>query len=869
MTPVASWPVPDADAYRLPRTVVPSRYVLTIEPDIANATFAGEEAVAIEVRAPISEIVLNAVKLEIEEAWIDRVSEAGPPADPTGSERRHATVTIEESTERVRLTLDAVADPGAWLLHARFRGELNDKLVGFYRSTFTDDAGEDHAIAVTQFEATHAREAFPCWDEPEHKAVFSITLIVPEHLCALSNAGELSNEPLGDGRRRVVFADTMKMSTYLVAFVIGPLDLTHPIDVNHTPLRVAHQPGKAHLTSFALESASFGLRFFADYYGIVYPGDKVDLVAVPDFAFGAMENLGCITFREVLLLIDPARATHPELQNVTDVIHHELAHMWFGDLVTMKWWNGIWLNEAFATFMEKKCTDAFRPEWNVWTNFGLSRTAAFDIDSLSSTRPIEFEVVSPKEAEGMFDVLTYQKGAAVLRMLEQYLGEDEFRDGIRHYLTAHQFANTETTDLWDAIEASSGEPVRQVMDTWIFQGGYPVIEAELVGPRTLRLRQERFHYAPDSTGGDDEPTVWSVPVVFTYQRHGERIPDRVLLTGREQDVELPPDVEWVHVDTGGWGFYRVRYVGELRRAVAAHVGELSPLERYNLVDHEFAFTLAGATTAAEFCEFARSFGDDTELSVWQRLSAAFNALDRLVDDDARPRLQAMVRALTAPALHRMGWTTTDGEDDVDRQRRAALFELLGTIGADDDVRVRARALHDAYLKNPGDSDPELVAAAITVIAESGTRDEFDAFVERWRECNNPQEELRYLYALARFHDDSAFRAMLDLSLTEVRTQNAPFLLGRALNNRTHGPVAWEFVRKNWPVLLERFPSSTVVRMAEGVRWLIEVADDVERFFAEHPVPQATKTMDQHLERLRVNVAFYQRERRSLAEALSA
>ncbi|MEY2422262.1 MAG: puromycin-sensitive aminopeptidase [Acidimicrobiaceae bacterium] len=862
MTPVASSSVPEVevDAYRLPRTVIPTRYVLTLEPDIAGAIFSGQEAVSVEILEPVSEIVLNALALEIDEAWIEQAD---------GGERRAATVTLDKSTERAHLALDRVAEPGAWVLHARFRGVLNDRLVGFYRSTFTDHGGPEQAIAVTQLEATHAREAFPCWDEPDFKAVFSVTLVVPDGLTALSNAGELSNQPLGDGRRQVVFADTMKMSTYLVAFVVGPLALTPPVDVNNTPLRIAHLPGKEHLTTFAIESASFGLQFFADYYGIVYPGDKCDLVAVPDFAFGAMENLGCITFREVLLLVDPKRATHPELQNVADVIHHELAHMWFGDLVTMKWWNGIWLNEAFATFMEIKCSDAFRPDWNVWVNFGLSRTAAFDVDSLSSTRPIEFEVVSPRDAEGMFDVLTYEKGAAVLRMLEQYLGETEFRDGIRHYLTTHQFGNTETTDLWDAIETSTGEPVRQIMDSWIFQGGYPVVEVELVGPRTLRLRQERFRFAVDDERAANDEPLWAIPIRFTYSDGNERSTDRVLLSSREQDVELPADVDWVHVDTGGSGFYRTRYVGELRRRLTAHVGELLPLERYNLIDHEFACTLAGTSTAAEFCDLARSFGDDTELSVWQRLSTAFAALDRIIDVDTRPRLQATVRAIAAPALHRMGWSTSEGEADVDRQRRSCLFELLGTTGADDDVRARARSLHEAYLKSSDDADPELVAAALTVIADSGTADEFQAFVARWRGADNPQEELRYLYALPRFHDDASFDQLLELSLTEVRTQNAPFLLGRALTNRTHGPRGWEFVRKNWSAILERFPSSTIVRMAEGVKWLTDAAPDVEAFFAEHPVPQGTKTLAQHLERLRVNVAFKEREHAALAKALSS
>jgi puromycin-sensitive aminopeptidase len=565
--------------------------------------------------------------------------------------------------------------------------------------------------------------------------------------------------------------------------------------------------------------------------------------------------------------------------NVADVIHHELAHMWFGDLVTMKWWNGIWLNEAFATFMEIKATDAFRPEWERWVSFGLSRTAAFEVDSLHSTRPIEFEVVSPEDAEGMFDVLTYEKGAAVLRMLEQYLGEDVFRDGIRHYLAMHQYSNTETTDLWDAIEESSGEPVRQIMDSWIFQGGYPVVEAELVGDRTLRLRQERFRYPvsegdgdidgrDDESAGGDEP-VWSAPILFSWSSSAGTHHDRVLLTGREHDVELPEPPDWVHVNAGGSGFYRTRYRGALRDRLVAHVGDLSPLERYDLIDDAFASVLQGRSTAAEFIDLARSFADDTDLAVWQRLAGAFSSLDRIVDDDTRVRLQSTVRALAAPALHRMGWTPSDDESDRDRQTRATLFEMVGVVGADDDVVARAHSMHDDYVDDPNRVDPAMAAAAVNVISDRGDADDFETFLARFRKTDNPQEEMRYLYSLARFRDKESFARMLDLCLSEVRTQNAPFVLARALTNRYNGPDAWDFIRRNWSTLLERFPSSTIVRMAEGIRTLSDpaVAQDVTRFFAEHPLPQASKTIAQHLERMRVNVAFRERERDALSAAL--
>ena len=364
------------------------------------------------------------------------------------------------------------------MISIEFAGVLNDKLHGFYRSEFTDGGGVTHVIATTQFEATDARRAFPCFDEPDRKAVFSVTLDVPDGLAAYSNGPEVDAAPLPQGGRRIRFGDTIPMSTYLVAFVVGPLVATDPVDVRGTPVRIVHVPGKGGLTAFALEAAGHSLEFFSDWFGIDYPAEKLDLVAIPDFAFGAMENLGCVTFREAVLLVDPARASRLELERVADVISHEIAHMWFGDLVTMRWWNGIWLNEAFATLMELLCVDHFRPEWDRWVSFGVERDAAMATDGLHATRPVEYPVGPPEEAQGMFDVLTYQKGAGVLRMLERYLGAERFRDGVRRYLETHRFGNTETADLWDAIEEASGEPVRDIMDSWILQGGFPLVTVD-------------------------------------------------------------------------------------------------------------------------------------------------------------------------------------------------------------------------------------------------------------------------------------------------------------------------------------------------------------------------------------------------------
>ena len=457
---------------RLPRTVVPRRYQIRIEPDLTAGTFAGDETIEVTVGEPTAEVVLNAADLTIATAEID---------DGAGR-RLTATIRVDEAAERVLLRFVEPLQPGPWRLALRFAGILNDKLRGFYRSRFTAGDGSAAILAVTQFEATDARRAFPCWDEPAFKAVFQVTLVVDEALAAVSNTAVASVRRMPEhGKREVTFAPTIPMSTYLLAFVIGPLEPTDAVQADGIPIRVWAVPGKGHLGSFALEVAAFSLRFFREYFAVDYPGDKLDLIAIPDFAFGAMENLGAITFRETALLVDQGSATHAELARVAHVVAHEIAHMWFGDLVTMAWWNGLWLNEAFATFMEVLAVDAWKPAWGRWDNFGVSRAAAFLTDGLRSSRPIEFEVEAPKDAEAMFDVLTYEKGGAVLRMLEQYLGPEVFRDGVRKYLIAHQFSNAETTDLWKALGSASGQPIPEMMDGWIFRQGFPLVTVEAEG----------------------------------------------------------------------------------------------------------------------------------------------------------------------------------------------------------------------------------------------------------------------------------------------------------------------------------------------------------------------------------------------------
>jgi puromycin-sensitive aminopeptidase len=840
--------------HRLPRTVLPRRYDLTLTPDLEAATFAGEEAVAVEVVTSTADVVLNAVEIEIDEATA-RVGDGDPLP---------ATVSFDAEAERATLHFPSELPAGDATLTLRFRGVLNDKLVGFYRSTFTDDHGAERVLATTQMEATDARRAFPCWDEPDAKAVFGVTLVVPDDLLAISNAGEVGREPAGDGKVAVRFADTMPMSTYLVAFVVGPLVATGPVDVDGKSLRVVHPPGKEHLAAFALEVGGFALRYFTDWFGMVYPGDKLDLVAIPDFAFGAMENLGCVTFRERYVLVDPATATQAELQAVVDVIAHELAHMWFGDLVTMKWWNGIWLNEAFATFMEMTCTDAFRPEWRRWVDFGLSRSAAFDTDALASTRPIEYPVVSPADADGMFDVLTYEKGASVVRMLEQYLGAERFRAGIRRYMARHQYGNTETSDLWDALEAETGEPVRRIAESWIFQGGFPEVTVSAGPVGGVTLAQQRFRFRPaDGAGTDDVGERWAVPVVLEHRPAGggEPATRRALLEGPTLAVDVGGDGGAVNANAGAHGFYRVRYTGALRDALLGGLDALSPLERYTVIDDAWASVLAGTTATDEFVSLAERFADERDLSVWERILGGLGQIDRLLDGDAAQALHSRVAALVGPARAELGAEARPGEDDRTRTLRGQLLSAAALLADDDAARRRAADLLERFMAHPPSVDPSLASPALAVCATLGDVALHERLVDRFRNAENPQDRERVLLSLSRFRDPAALARTLELSLSgDVRTQDAPYLLREAIANRDNGPAAWDFVAENWAEIEKRFPANSLSRLVGGVRALRDraVADRVVGFLAEHPIPQGELQVRQHVERMWVTVALAER-----------
>ncbi len=834
--------VPEQPAYRLPRSVLPKRYDVALSPDLSKFTFAGTSSTTVTVHEPVSAITLNAIELDISTAGLEDAS----------GRRVDATITYDEAEQQATFTFPETFPAGDYTLHTAFTGILNDKLHGFYRSTFTDADGKEHVIATTQFESTDARRAFPCWDEPDIKASFGITLDVPAGLTGLSNGHVVADDPLPDGGRRIRFADTMVMSTYLVAFIVGPLTFTEDVDANGVPLRVSCVPGKEHLGQFSLDVGEHSLNYFADYFGIPYPSFKLDLVALPDFAFGAMENLGCVTFRETALLVDPSTASTTEQIRVADVVAHEIAHMWFGDLVTMKWWNGIWLNEAFATFMEMKCCDSFRPSWKRWDMFATERAASMKVDGLANTRPIEIHVERPEEADAMFDVLTYEKGASIVRMLEQYLGEDKFRDGLRLYMKTHAYSNTETTDLWDAIETASGEPARSIMDSWIYQGGYPLVSASVDDAgTTLTLSQQRFRY-----DGAADDAVWQVPVVVRSANGDER----VVLGADAVTIDVAAEGPVV-VNAGGWGYFRVAYDAALQARVVSGLDSLNELERFNLASDAWAATLAGFADVDATLDLLAAYKDETNPSTWALLLEIGGALNRVVGDAAAPFL----RDLAGPAAARLGWDPAVGEPETTGMVRGYVLELLGTYGHDEAVGAEARRRVDAAADGDGTAlTGDIRRAALQAVGSTADETSFTTLLNGMRNAATPQEEQQYRFALTAVGHEALVRRVADLCLTELRSQDVSFVI-LYLTQGSHPEVLWDWLETHWDELMAKLPHNLQSRMLGGIPAITsgELATRVRAFIDTHPLESGAKTIAQYMEMMDGTVAFADRSRAAL------
>ena len=704
-------------------------------------------------------------------------------------------------------------------------------------------------------------------------------------LTVLSNAREISSEVLANGKRLTRFADTVKMSTYLVAVIIGPFELTTAKEVDGVPVRIGSVTGRSALRGLAEEAAVYSLDFLRNYFSMPYPADKLDHIAVPDFAAGAMENLGLVIYRETALLIGPD-SSQVERLRVVSTIAHETAHMWFGDLVTMRWWEGIWLNEAFATFMELLVTDKFEPRWDVWTTFGVDRAAALATDSLHTTRAIEYPVGRPEEAEDMFDGITYDKGGSVLRMIERFLGDETFRLGLKLYLEKHRFSNTSTTDLWDALETASGEPVRATMGTWVNQAGHPLVTAERAGPSQLRLSQRRFLLgagvpkdglgwpgAGDAAAGDaaDPATqLWVVPVTLRYATEDGNVEHhQLLLRDASTTVDLKGEPAWALVNEGAWGVYRSHYDHDLRQSLFGALEHLDGRERLSLTVDTWAATVAGLVPLESALELWLRLRHDGDPDVWWAVQGGLSLLDLVAEDEDRAAVQALARQVAGGLFADLGWQAGarpgDNEPEPPRQARlrARLVTVLGTLGADPEVRAEARRrLADADA-GTAPLPPDLATAVTQVVASAGAEREWDILYAHYKQAATPQDEVRYLHALGAFSDQGLLRRSIELAFSpEVRSQDAPTLLMGILGRREGCALAWEALEDHWQEMLDRWPPKIMHRTLESLPALVAAGESwasrAGSWLDAHPMTRGIRQVAQSRERLQVNLAFKRR-----------
>ena len=860
---------------------MPRHYDVLVRPDFGAFRFGGRVVVDMEVLEPVERITVHSLGLKITAAHVvdaggrrrdavttqARVSFMDPVTGETREEQFASAAALDEKSQTAVFSFGGALEIGLWKLQAEYEGSLvQPSLEGFYRSKWTDENNVDHWAATTQFEATHARRAFPCWDEPAAKATYGVTFIIDEHLTVLSNM-RVAAETLENGRKTVTFKPTPRMSTYLLAWCVGEFESSEPAWANGKELRIWSVPGKNVLKSYALKCAAFGVQWYERTLGVPYfGGDKIDMIAIPEFRSGAMENTGLITYRATALLVDEPHATVAELQRVAEVVFHELAHMWFGNLVTMAWWDGLPLNESNATIFAYLVMADFQPEWRIFNSFGLNRAAAFALDSLNSTHPCWAPVGHPDEVEQRFDKITYEKGGSLEFQLHQFVGAAPFYAGAHVYLTRYSHGNAEVADLWDALEegvrnAGLDVPVRKIMDAWFLTDGHPVVTVSPSHKQGfIDLSQERFAFLGRESHAEQ---LWPIPLQLRYvTENGAVRLEKRIFAERDQEVPLEKGFQYVAVNAGGSGFYRVRYAPELLSSLlSTPLERLEVIERFNLVNDSWAFVRGQMLASDAYLDLVQMLRGEDDPSVWSIIGASLQALHRITSGEDRAAFKKLIRDLVRPVFRDLGWASKADESTAARELRGSLAGLLGTVGEDEEVRSEAVGLFTSWKKDRGSVDPNVVPALISTLAYNGGKARFDEFLALSRGAATDQEKLRFLRALGEFRERVLFSAAIEMMLSEVKTDDAPYILGAYLVTEHAGRAAWDAIRENWGKILKRYPTSGTVRMIEGCSALDvpELAAEVEQFFARTPVPQGDMAVAQMLERLSVNVRLRQVE----------
>lgn len=865
-------------AQRLPQNVTPSHYKLSLDPSIEQKSFSGEETIDVNLAQPSKEIVLHSLDLDISSAEISA----------SGSVQ-NAEVTYDKPDEMVRLTVPNAIPGGVAQMHLKFSGKLTEGLRGLYLSKTAR-----REYAVTQFEGTYARMMFPCFDEPAFKATFDLTVNADSGDTAISNGRIVKDSRLGADRHQIVFSTSPKMSTYLVALAIGDWQCQeHTVD--GVPIRVCAVPEKKGETGFALDVAAHSIQFYDQWYGIKYPFGKLDMLAIPDYEWGGMENTASIFYRDTALLLDEANASVFRKRGQSTVIAHEIAHQWFGDLVTAAWWDDIWLNEGFATWMERKPIEAWHPEWHLEDDAAAEAQQIIGVDSLASARAIHGNPSTPSEIKEMFDGITYEKGGAVLRMLESYLGPEVFRKGVNAYLRAHMNGNATSADFWQAEALASGKPVDKIMPTFVMQPGVPMLDLATScsgNGASVSVSQQRFFLVPRTvpaatstpsanggqTGseaaagsGPDPGELWQIPVCFKSPSGGQDSCE--LVTRETQRESLAACPQWLFGNRDAKGYYRVAYApNDLARIADLAETKLNPPERIALVEDTWAMTRAGKDQVSGFLKLTESLHGEQNRTVIGLISGHLDYIEAsLVEPDQRQKYWQFIRSEFGPLAQQLGWQPRANDTEEQKALRASLLEILGSAGDPEAVRI-ANDLVEQYVKKPGSVDETLAGFAFPAAAENGGPDFYQRLVQDLENAKSQDEYYHCLFALADFRQPQFADRTLNLVTNGiVRQQDYPRFFGALLANPATREPGWQYLKSHWDDLAQKVTSfgGAGAVSALGNSCSAEMRDDVKQFFSDHAAPGAQRAVKQSIERMSACIDFKRQQQSDMSDWLAA
>ena len=828
---------------KLPKEVVPTDYSIRIVPNIDKSasrtdssrgelTFTGTETVKLNVRSPVHQLVLNALELEITEASLD------------GKALPKSAIKTDREKELLTLALPSELARGDHTLALSFSGKINQQGQGlFYMHYHEQGSGTKKIMLGTQFEATDARRFFPCWDEPVFRARFQLTAVVPENWLAVSNMPVESEKKIAGGKE-VRFAPTPPMSSYLNVFAAGDLDLIESRS-GPTQIRVIATKGKAKLGRYALEATAQILQYYNDYFGVAYPLPKLDQIALPGGFGGAMENWGGITYYESTLLFDPKNSSADTKQNIYEVLAHEMAHQWFGDLVTMAWWDNLWLNEGFASWMGTKCTAHFNPQWEVWLRrnlprdptrrVGIAKEQAMESDARSTTHAIQQPIATEAEANSAFDDITYKKGQSFLRMLESFLGEDVFRDGIRRYIAAHKYSNSTTADLWNALSEASKKPVGEIAAGWTEQPGFPLVRVKREAEGKVRLTQERFAVNFKNA----PPLQWKIPL--TYSLVGEA-PATLLMTSKIGNLQNIPADRALKLNVNGAGNYRVEYDEPSWNLLLEALPKLGVEDRVDLLSDAWALVQPDRASVSLYFGLVEKLPPSTELAEREQIINVLDFINRLfVGSPEREKFQRYAQSLLRPTFETLGWEPKEGQPPTAGNLRADLINTLGDLN-DPEIITGCRERFEKYLANPASLAPDLRPPVLAVVGRYADEKIWTKLHELGLKTTSIEEKQNYYNALAEAIDPKLVKKTLPIALTdELPTSRAIFLVAGVARDSDHPDIAWEFAKANMKALLAKTDAVGVNRFAPSLFTFFpdDLRADELKSYAKDNLPSAS------------------------------